>query len=29
MIYRDNQNKYVLGKDRQEVLMEIFNEIID
>ena len=29
MIYRDNQNKYVWGKDRQEDLMEIFNESID
>ena len=29
MIYRDNQNKYVWGKDRQEDLMKIFNESID
>ena len=29
MIYRDNENKYVWGKDRQEGLTEIFNESID
>ena len=29
MIYWDNQNKYVWGKDRQEDLLELFNERID
>ena len=29
MIYWDNQNKYVWGKDRQEDLLELFNESID
>ena len=29
MIYWDNQNKYVRGKDRQEDLSEIFNENTD
>ena len=29
MIYWDNQNKYVWGKDRQEDLLELFSESID
>ena len=29
IIYRNNQNNFVWGKDRQEDLMEIFNESID
>ena len=29
MIYWDNQNKYVWGKDRQEGPLELFNESID
>ena len=29
MIYRDNQNMYVWGKDRQEDLMKIFNKSVD
>ena len=29
MMYWDNQNKYVWGKDRQEDLLELFNESID
>ena len=29
MIYWDNQNNYVWGKDRQEDLLELLNESID
>ena len=29
MIYQDNQSKYVWEKDRQEDLIQIFNDSID
>ena len=29
MIHSDNQNKYLQRKDRQEDLLELFNESID